>query len=225
MSSLLRLCDVSAGYAQHVNILSEVSMTAESGTITGIVGLNGAGKSTLMKVITGFLTPRSGHVLFDGEDQTELAPHRGLERGIVYVPQDLSLFPGLSVRDNLELPLAHLNRRGFVTKAEARGRLEEVMTRYPILRKRQRSSAGRLNGGQQKILEFARVHLQRPRLFLVDEPSIGLAPNVAEQVYELISPLPQEGMTVVIVDHNIRRLIELSSSLYGAPPGSRCQAP
>src|ERR1700734_2503368 len=115
MSSLLRLCGVSAGYAQHVNILSDVSMTAECGTITGIVGLNGAGKSTLMKVITGFLRPRAGHVLFDGEDQTGRAPHRGLERGIGYVPQDSSLFAGLSVHDNLELLLAQLRRRGFVT--------------------------------------------------------------------------------------------------------------
>lgn len=214
MSALLRLEGLTAGYGRHADILSNIDMTAEDGKITGIIGLNGAGKSTLMKVITGFLRPRRGRVMFDGIEQTHLPAHRAIERGIGYVPQKSSLFSGLTVHDNLTLPLAHLRHRGLFSRAEMRRRIDEALQLHPVLRDRQHAVAGSLSGGQQKLLEFRRVQLQQPRLLLVDEPGIGLAPDVMEQVYEQISTLAETGMTIVIVDHNIRRLMDMSSALY-----------
>lgn len=214
MNVILRLEGITAGYGRHADILSDIDLTADEGKITGIVGLNGAGKSTLMKVITGFLQPRAGRIIFDGVDQARLPAHRAIERGIGYVPQESSLFPGLTVRDNLTLPLAHLRHRGFLSRAEMHRRIDETLQMYPALRERQHLVASSLSGGQQKLLEFSRVRLQQPRLLLVDEPGIGLAPDVMEQVYEQIIALSGAGMTIVIVDHNIRRLMSMSSSLY-----------
>lgn len=215
MTALLAMRDVTAGYAADIDILRGVSLNAEAGVITGLIGLNGAGKSTIMKTICGFLRPRAGTITFDGEDLGAVAPHAVIDRGICYIPQESSLFPYMSVEDNLRLPVEHLVRRGAgVTRDDMAARFEGMYGRFPVLRERRQAKAGDLSGGQQKMVEFAKAYLQRPRLCLVDEPSIGLAPKIAEEVYGWIDLFAAERMAILLVDHNVRRVIRMSRHVY-----------
>jgi branched-chain amino acid transport system ATP-binding protein len=215
MSALLAINDVTAGYAADIDILRGVTLRAQPGVITGLIGLNGAGKSTLMKTICGFLHPRTGTIAFDGEDISTLPAHRVIDHGICYIPQDASLFPFMSVEDNLRLPLEHLLRRGNgLTRDEMAARFENMFEKFPVLRERRQGKAGDLSGGQQKMLEFAKAYLLRPRLCLIDEPSIGLAPKVAEEVYGWIDLFAAERMAILLVDHNVRRVIRMSQYVY-----------
>jgi branched-chain amino acid transport system ATP-binding protein len=215
MSEVLRMDHVTAGYAADIDVLREVSLTVSSGSITGLIGLNGAGKSTIMKAICGFLRPKAGRILYQGGDVTGISPHRLIERGIGYIPQESSLFPFLSVAVNLRLPLEQLARAtGSPSRAELAARFEEMLGRFPELRPRLGSQAGDLSGGQQKMLEFAKAYLVRPRLCLIDEPGIGLAPRIAEQVYEWIRLFAREQMSILLVDHNVRRVVRMSGYIY-----------
>lgn len=212
MSELLSVNGVTAGYAADIDILRGVSLSVESGRITGLIGLNGSGKSTLMKTVCGFLKPKSGTVRYDGADITGAAPHRLIDLGISYIPQESSLFPYMSVADNLRLPLDHLARSG---RAEDEGdRFDEMLASFPAIGGKLRAQAGDLSGGQQKMVEFAKAYVVRPRLCLVDEPSIGLAPNVAADVYRWIDLFAARGMTILLVDHNVRRVVRMSEYIY-----------
>ncbi len=215
MSAVLRMEDVTAGYVGDIDVLRNLSLAVEAGSITGLIGLNGAGKSTIMKTICGFLRPKAGRVLYGDADITGIPPHRLLERGIWYIPQESSLFPLMSVADNLRLPLEGLSRAtGTPSRAEVAQRLEDTLTRFPALRERLGTQAGDLSGGQQKMLEFAKAYLVRPRLCLVDEPSIGLAPRIAEEVYDWIRLFASENMSILLVDHNVRRVVRMSGYIY-----------
>ncbi|TMH25070.1 MAG: ABC transporter ATP-binding protein [Betaproteobacteria bacterium] len=213
MSALLEMSGVTAGYAADIDVLRNVTLGVEAGRITGLIGLNGAGKSTLMKALCGFLRPKAGAVRYDGADVTGIAPHRLIDRGIGYIPQESSLFPYMSVADNLRLPLEHLAR----TRAQAldvRARIDEMLVHFPAIREKLRAQAGDLSGGQQKMLEFAKAYVLRPRLCLVDEPSIGLAPKIATEVYHWIDLFTAQGMTILLVDHNVRRVVQMSEYIY-----------
>ena len=164
---LLLLQGVTAGYDQDIDVLREVSLEVNAGEISGLIGLNGAGKSTVVKTICGFLAPKAGRIELEGESIA------GIDRGICCIPQESSLFPYLSVEENLLLPLQGRAKR-YAGGVDAR--YEEVLTIFPALASRRRAQAGDLSGGQQKQVEFAKAWLQRPRLCLIDEPSIGLAP-------------------------------------------------
>lgn len=215
MSALLQLENVTAGYIADIEILRGVNVTVQPGGITGMIGLNGAGKSTIMKTICGFLQPNSGTIRFDGADITGIAPHTVIDRGIFYIPQESSLFVHMSVEDNLRLPLEHLSRRrGGLQRSEMERRFDETFEKFPVLRERRRNRAGELSGGQQKMIEFAKAHLARPRLCLIDEPSIGLAPKVAEEVYEYIQLFVAAGAAILLVDHNVRRVVRMSRYIY-----------
>jgi branched-chain amino acid transport system ATP-binding protein len=214
MTALLTLEDVSAGYVADIDILRGVSVAVDRAAITGLIGLNGAGKSTIMKTICGFLRPRVGRIAFDGTDITGIAPHTVIDRGICYIPQESSLFPHMSVEDNLRLPLEHLLRRGGLSRADLAARLTDGLDRFPQLKPRRKGRAGDLSGGQQKMVEFAKAYLQRPRLCLIDEPTIGLAPKVAEEVYQWIELFRAERMTIFLVDHNVRRVVKMASTIY-----------
>jgi branched-chain amino acid transport system ATP-binding protein len=215
VSALLELERVTAGYLADIDILREVSLAAAGGSITGLIGLNGAGKSTIMKTICGFLQPKSGAIRFEGRDITGIAPHALLERGIWYIPQESSLFPYMSVEDNLRLPIEHLARRGRgLARDEIAARFDDMLAQFPDLAERRRAQAGDLSGGQQKMLEFAKAYLVRPRLCLIDEPSIGLSPKIAEEVYGWIELFAARAMAVLLVDHNVRRVIHLASQIY-----------
>lgn len=227
MSALLEMHDVTAGYVADIDILRHVNLEVKPASITGLIGLNGAGKSTIMKTICGFLPPREGTIRFDGEDLTGIAAHKVIDRGICYIPQESSLFGHMSVENNLRLPLEHLARRrkhngsaqtrqggAAITPAEIPRRLEEMYEKFAALKVRRHAQAGDLSGGQQKMLEFAKAYLVRPRLCLIDEPSIGLAPKIAEEVYQWIHLFAAENMAILLVDHNVRRVVNMASYIY-----------
>ncbi len=213
MSALLAMDRVTAGYVADIHVLRELSIRIDAGRITGLIGLNGAGKSTLMKTICGFVEPSSGTVTFDGADITGIAPHTLVDRGICYIPQESSLFPFMTVEDNLRLPLERAARaRGEEGRAGAI--LRDVLARFPALQGRLAAQAGDLSGGQQKMLELAKAYAVRPRLCLVDEPSIGLSPKIAAEVYRTIELFASEGMTLLLVDHNVRRVVRMADYVY-----------
>ncbi len=215
MTALLSMENVTASYIGDIDILRGVSLQVQPNAITGLIGLNGAGKSTIMKTICGFLRPKSGVIRFDGEDITGVASHTVLGRGIFYVPQESSLFPHMSVENNLLLPLEHLSRQpGGPTQADIAARLEDTFSKFPVLRERRTEKAGALSGGQQKMVEFAKAYLVRPRLCLIDEPAIGLAPKIAAEVYDWIDLLASERTAILLVDHNVRRVVKMSSYIY-----------
>ena len=211
--TLLSLSGVTAGYVADIDVLRDVSLSIGKGRITGLIGLNGAGKSTLMKTICGFLRPHAGRIHHGGEDITGIAPHTLIDRGIWYIPQESSLFPYMSVADNLRLPLQRL-QRSRDRNEELEARFGDSLARFPALAERMRTPAGNLSGGQQKMLEFAKAWVVKPRLCLVDEPSVGLAPIVAAEVYRYIELFAAEGMTILLVDHNVRRVIRMSAYVY-----------
>jgi branched-chain amino acid transport system ATP-binding protein len=204
---LLELRNVTAGYAQDIDVLREIDLRVDAGRITGLIGLNGAGKSTLVKTICGFLPPKSGSVHFRGEDISGIEPHRLIDRGICCIPQESSLFAYLSVQQNLMLPLLGRPKR---YDAAMRARLQEVYELFPSLHAKRSNPAGSLSGGQQKQLEFAKAWLQQPALCLIDEPSIGLAPKIAEEVFVWIEKFTNANMGVLLIDHNVRRVVRMS---------------
>ena len=209
--ALLTLTSVTAGYVADIDVLRNVSLSIDEGRITGLIGLNGAGKSTLMKTICGFLRPHAGDILYDGDDITGIPPHTLIDRGIWYIPQESSLFPYMSVADNLRLPLERLRKSG---EGERDARLRDALERFPALAERMRTPAGNLSGGQQKMVELAKAWVVRPRLCLVDEPSVGLAPIIAAEVYRFIELFASGGMTILLVDHNVRRVVKMSEYVY-----------
>jgi branched-chain amino acid transport system ATP-binding protein len=212
VSALLSMSGVTVGYAADIDILRNLSLSIEPARITGLIGLNGAGKSTLMKAICGFLKPAAGSIHYDGADITGIAPHTLIDRGIWYIPQESSLFPFMSVADNLRLPLERLARTTAGFKIDAR--FEEMLCHFPAIRTKLHDQAGDLSGGQQKMLEFAKAYLVRPRLCLIDEPSIGLAPKIALEVYQWIELFSGQGMAILLVDHNVRRVVRMSEYIY-----------
>ena len=202
---ILETREVTCGYADDMDILEDVSLTVRAGTISGLIGLNGAGKTTLMKALCGFISPRKGRVILDGADITGQPPHRLMDRGMWYIPQESSLFPFMSVRDNLEL----VARRH--PDKSARHRVADVLHQFPIVKEKLDQPAGSLSGGPQNILEFAKLLIVRARVCLIDEPSVGLAPSVVEEVYGFIERFARDGMGILLVDHNVRAVIKMSS--------------
>jgi branched-chain amino acid transport system ATP-binding protein len=204
---LLEMRAVTAGYAQDIDVLREVSLTVHAGQITGLVGLNGAGKSTLVKTICGFLPPKLGSISFESADVSGIAPHRLIDLGICCIPQESSLFPYLSVEDNLTLPLLGRRKR---FAAVLRQRMKEVYELFPALHEKRSQAAGSLSGGQQKQLEFGKAWLQQPKLCLIDEPSIGLSPRISEEIFTWIAKFAAAGMGILLIDHNVWRVVRMS---------------
>jgi branched-chain amino acid transport system ATP-binding protein len=199
----LELDHLWAGYVAGIDVVQDVSLRVPAGGFYGVVGLNGAGKSTLLRAITGFLAPRAGRVRLLGRDITGIAPHRCLTEGVYLLPQESSLFPYLTVAENLALVA---RRRGTP--------LEEVHRHFPALASYWKSRAGDLSGGWQKMVECAKAVLARPRVLLVDEPAVGLAPGVAREVYAWIARAHAEGTTVLLVDHNVQQVLTMTEYLY-----------
>jgi ABC-type branched-subunit amino acid transport system ATPase component len=208
---LLDVDNVTAGYAQDIDVLRDVSLQVHAGRVSGLIGLNGAGKSTVVRTICGFLAPKAGTVAYQGESIAGLAPHRLIDRGICCIPQESSLFPYLTVEENLLLPL---QGRAKLFGGVAGARYDEVLEIFPALKARRRAQAGDLSGGQQKQVEFAKAWLQRPKLCLVDEPSIGLSPILAEEVFGWIEKFARSGMGILLIDHNVRRVVRMSDRIH-----------
>lgn len=197
---LLQLEGVSAGYGSAPNIINSVDLDVESGRSYCIIGPNGAGKSTLLRAICGVLHPRSGRVLLDGEDISRLRPDQVLARGLCFVPSDRALFPAMTVRENLEMG-AFLERDKRVVSE----RLERALEVFPILRERATQRAETLSGGQQQQVVLGRALMMEPRVVMIDEPSLGLAPQVATQIFRTIASFTDMGISVLLVEQNVRR--------------------
>ena len=208
---LLNVENVTAGYAQDIDVLRDVSLQVHSGRVSGLIGLNGAGKSTVVKTICGFLSPKSGHVNFMGKPISGVAPHQLIDLGICCIPQESSLFPYLTVEENLLLPLQGRRKKFRDVIAQ---RYEDVLAAFPAVREKRRAQAGDLSGGQQKQVEFAKAWLQQPRMCLIDEPSIGLSPIMAEEVFTWIEKFSQAGMGILLIDHNVRRVVRMSDYVH-----------
>jgi ABC-type branched-subunit amino acid transport system ATPase component len=210
MRPLLALEDVHAGYVEGIDILAGIDLSVAGGTITGIIGPNGAGKSTLLRTIFGFLRPHRGRIVFDGEAIDGLAPHAVKRRGIGYVTQGANIFPQLTVDENLRL--GAWTQRGDRRRVAAA--LERAWTVFPGLAARRALRATGLSGGEAKMLSLAKEAMTEPRLLLVDEPSAGLAPRITEQVYARLIEARARGLTVLLVDQNIAKAVEVSDYLY-----------
>jgi len=208
---LLNLDNVTAGYAQDIDVLRDVSLQVHAGEVSGLIGLNGAGKSTVIRTICGFLAPKAGRIEYLGESISGIDPHRLIDRDICCIPQESSLFPYLTVEENLRLPLQGRSRKFAAALTQ---RFDEMLQIFPALAARRRAQAGDLSGGQQKQLEFAKAWLQRPRLCLIDEPSIGLSPILAEEVFGWIERFARSGMGILLIDHNVRRVVKMSDRIH-----------
>jgi ABC-type branched-subunit amino acid transport system ATPase component len=208
--ALLELHGVVAGYVDGIAILNGVDLAVARSTVTGIIGPNGAGKSTLLKTVFGFLHPRAGRILFDGHDVGHLAPHALKRLGIGYVPQGANIFPQLTVQENLQIG-AWVFRHD---RARVAAMLERAYTAFPRLRDKRRLRATVLSGGEAKMLSVAKELVTDPSLLLVDEPSAGLAPRIATQVYDRLRDVQAAGVTILLVDQNITKAVEVSDYLY-----------
>lgn len=206
--ALLEVRDLHAGYGR-MEILKGVTLAIEPGQIASIIGPNGAGKSTVFKSIFGLLPVRQGQVVFAGEDVTNHAPADLLRRGVAFVPQGRNVFPLMTVEENLLL--------GAYTRTwspELRRELDRVYEIFPVLRERRPARAGDLSGGQQQMLEMGRALLLRPRLILLDEPTLGLAPLVFREIFRIIKDLRAQGQTILMVEQNAAKALEISDHAF-----------
>ena len=206
-AELLRFEDVVAGYGAET-ILQGLSFGVARDALTTVIGPNGAGKSTAFKAAFGMLPVRSGRIFFEDRDITNLPPRELIALGMSYIPQGRNIFPELSVLHNLELG-------GVAVPQTVRlqGRIDAVMDRFPVLRRKARHQASTLSGGEQKMLEIARGLLLEPRLMLIDEPSIGLSPILVAELFRLLKELRAGGMTLLMIEQNAKRALENSD--YG----------
>jgi len=195
--------------------LHDVSLNVEEGLIVSIVGANGAGKSTLMNTISGMLRPIRGSIRFEGEDLTSMSAHDIVRLGLVQVPEGRKLFPDLSVYENL-LTGSSFKR----AKAERAGALEEVYDLFPRLKERQKQMGRTLSGGEQQMLAIGRAMMCRPRILMMDEPSLGLAPIVVQNIFKVIVELKNRGLTVMLVEQNIRHSLSISDYAYVLETGA-----
>ena len=209
MSAALTIADLHAGYGQ-AEVLEGIAIEVEAGEIVAVVGANGAGKTTLLNTIAGVIAATAGRIVFDGHDITRAKAHDLPARGLVLVPEGGRLFPFMTVEENLEMGgYSQRNSDGF------RASLEEVMALFPILRERRGQLAGHLSGGERQMCAIARAVMARPKLVMLDEPSVGLSPKMVGQVFQLVERLAQDrGLTVVLVEQNVQEALAVSDRAY-----------
>lgn len=201
---MLNVRGISAQYGR-ARVLNEIGFDVQEGEVVSLVGANGAGKSTLAKVISGMLRPTSGHIIFRGEDITCRPAHEIVLLGIAHVPEGRRLFGEMTVLENLFLGSTHAAAR-----RRRKGGLERVFSLFPILRERRSQRASTLSGGEQQMLAIARGLMSMPRLLILDEPSLGLAPRVVTEILNAIQTLNEDGLTVLLIEQNVRHSLAIS---------------
>jgi len=205
---MLTLRDIDAGYGTF-QALFGVSLEVNAGEAIGVIGPNGAGKTTLMRVISGLIRPTAGQIAMEGADLLETAPHRILQLGIAHVPENRRLFARMTVEDNLRMG-------SYIPAARVkfRQRIEFVYDLFPRLKERRAQFAGTMSGGEQQMCAIGRALMSEPRLLLLDEPSAGLAPVVVQQVFGLVERIRASGLTVLIVEQNVRQVLRIVDRAY-----------
>ena len=211
--SLLKVTDLHVYYGS-IHAIKGVSFEVEENEIVTLIGANGAGKSTTLNTIAGLLNPRQGHIEFAGKDITTLKASRVISQGLALCPEGRRIFQQLTVRENLEMG-------GYTRPAsELDTSLENVFTRFPRLKDRQRQVAGTLSGGEQQMLAMGRALMSKPRLLMLDEPSMGLAPILVEQIFDIIQELHEAGTTILLVEQNAQMALSIASQAYVLETGS-----
>ncbi|CAH1650421.1 branched chain amino acid/phenylalanine ABC transporter ATP binding subunit LivF [Hyphomicrobiales bacterium] len=205
---MLKLENIDAGYGA-TTILHDVSLDVNAGEVVTIVGANGAGKTTTLRTIAGLIRPTSGRILFEGQDITRLSAHETVDLGITLIPEGRQLFPEMTVHENLLMGAY----RSAAREKQA-DTLEEVLTLFPRVRERLDQNAASLSGGEQQMVAIARGMMARPKLLMFDEPSLGLAPIIVAQVFEVIDSIVKTGATVLIVEQNVFHTLKAADRGY-----------
>lgn len=205
---LFSIKNLNSGYGD-IKIIKNVSLEVNQGEVVSIVGANGAGKTTLLKTISGLITPESGEIYFEGQRIDNLPPHKIADLGIIHVPEGRRIFPFFTVYENLligsSMPRAIKERKK---------NLEYVFELLPRLAERKNQTGNTLSGGEQQMLAIGRALMGRPRILMLDEPSLGLSPLLVTTIFELISKISQEGITVLLVEQNVKQALQLSQRAY-----------
>ena len=208
--AVLEMKDLSVGYYRDLNILADLHITARRGQITTILGANGVGKSTALKAAFGFLAPNKGDILLDGKSILHIPPHEKIRVGLAYIPQQPGVFKDMTVEENLELGAWTFRR----DRAQIRRKIEANYERFPALRDKRKQATGELSGGQQRMVEIGRTLMSEPSMLLVDEPTAGLSKMLAEEVYEMLTGLKKENLTILLVDQEIRHALAIADYVY-----------
>jgi branched-chain amino acid transport system ATP-binding protein len=212
--TLLRVEDIHTFYGS-IEALKGISLEVHQGEIVTLIGSNGAGKSTTLRSISGIVPPKTGHISFQGVEITGLAGHEVAELGIAQSPEGRRIFPRMTVRENLEM--------GAFTRRDAEGvreDIERVFTLFPRLRERERQKGGTMSGGEQQMLAMGRALMAQPKLLLLDEPSLGLAPVIVDKIYEIIREINEQGTTILLVEQNANYALDVSSRGYVLETGT-----
>src|ERR671926_1941032 len=205
---MLTLDNVSVNYGA-IEALTGISLHVEQGEVVTLIGANGAGKTTTLRTITGLLQPRQGKVIFEGEDISAKPTHKLVARGISMSPEGRGVFANLTVRENLQMG-AYLNKN----KSQVVSDMERAFKMFPRLKERESQKAGTLSGGEQQMLAIGRALMGEPKLLLLDEPSMGIAPILVERIYETIAEINQQGTTILLVEQNANFALEVSKRGY-----------
>jgi branched-chain amino acid transport system ATP-binding protein len=205
---MLEVRNMAAGYGR-IDVLRDVSMSVPTGAIVGLLGPNGAGKSTLVRSISGLTHVRSGEMLFEGRPIQGRAPEDIVDLGIIQVPQGRMLFPDLSIEDNLQLGAYRRSARGSFDAT-----LKRVNEYFPILQERRHQRAGVLSGGEQQMLAIGRALVAQPRLLILDEPSLGLAPLIIESIFGVLRQVNADGLTILVAEQNATKVLQTAETIY-----------
>ena len=208
MDELLKIDNVTVAYDE-IKALKGITLSIQKGEIVTLIGANGAGKTTTLRSISGLLKPLSGKIYFEGEDIAFLPPHTIVRKGISMAPEGRGIFANLSVEDNLEM--GAFIRKG---KSNIQSDKDKMFSLFPILKERRQQEAGTLSGGEQQMLTISRALMAHPRLLLLDEPSLGLAPQIITQIFKVIENINKEGTTILLVEQNAHKALDIAHKAY-----------
>ena len=206
--SLLKLENVNVNYGG-IQAVSDLNLHIEQGELVTLIGANGAGKTTTLRTITGLVKPKSGTLLYQDQDIRKTEVHKFVSQGLVMVPEGRGIFPKLTVLENLDMGAFYRN-----DKAQIQADIEHVMTLFPRLKERAKQLAGTLSGGEQQMVAMGRAILSKPKLLLLDEPSMGLAPIIVQQIFDIIQTVHNEGVTILLVEQNANLALQISDRGY-----------